>query len=138
MQQAHDFMKAAIKDFTVELFDKRVCTEWLLKQLHPDGAHCPGCGKPISSEKSLQNFWSLKRVFCKHCKKTFTALTGTMLNGIQMDLRTLFIMAAFLELGSDKKMIARLLKIHLETVRIWERKFKIMEGIGAKDGKTPE
>lgn len=132
MQQAHDFMKSIIDDFSVELFDERVCTEWILNKLHPEGASCPRCGKPITSEKCLQNFWSLKRVFCKECKGIFTALTGTMLNGIQMDLRTLFVMAVFLQLGTDKKVLAKLLKIHPETVRFWEKKFKIMEAMGVK------
>ncbi|MEK6545761.1 MAG: hypothetical protein AABZ28_04450, partial [Nitrospinota bacterium] len=72
-------------------------------------------------------FWSLKRVYCRHCKKVFTALTGTMLNGIQMDLRSIFAMGVFIGLGADRNTIAKLLKVHPETVRIWERKFKEME-----------
>jgi len=129
MQQAQGFIKSVIESFTVELFDERVCREWILNKLHPEGASCPGCGKPILSAKCLQNFWNLKRVFCKDCKKIFTALTGTMLNGIQMDLRTLFVMAVFLQLGADKKVIAKLLKIHPETVRFWEMKFKAWEAM---------
>ena len=129
MQQAQGFIKSVIESFTVELFDERVCREWILNKLHPEGASCPGCGKPILSAKCLQNFWNLKRVFCKDCKKIFTALTGTMLNGIQMDLRTLFVMAVFLQLGADRKVIAKLLKIHPETVRFWEMKFKAWEAM---------
>ena len=129
MQETQDFMKSVIENFTVELFDERVCREWILNKLHPEGASCPGCGKPILSAKCLQNFWNLKRVFCKDCKKIFTALTGTMLNGIQMDLRTLFVMAVFWQLGADKKVIAKLLKIHPETVRFWEMKFKAWEAM---------
>lgn len=135
MQQAHNFMKSIIENFTVESFDKRVCTEWILNKLHSEGASCPRCGKPILSEKGLQNFWSLKRVFCKDCKKIFTGLSGTALNGIQMDLRIFFIMAVFLQLGVDRKALANLLKIHPETIRFWERKFKVMEGMG-KDNHT--
>ena len=130
MQEAQDFIKSVFENFTVELFDERVCREWILNKLHPEGAFCPGCGKPILSAKCLQNFWSLKRVFCKDCKKIFTALTGTMLNGIQMDLRTLFVMAVFLQLGADRKVIAKLLKIHPETIRFWEMKFKAWEAMG--------
>src|SRR3989304_8616999 len=130
MQQAQGFIKSVIESFTVELFDERVCREWILNKLHPEGASCPGCGKPILSAKCLQNFWNLKRVFCKDCKKIFTALTGTMLNGIQMDLRTLFVMAVFLQLGADRKVIAKLLKIHPEAMGIWEMKFKAWEAMG--------
>lgn len=133
MQQAHNFMKSVIDNFTVELFDEKKCTAWILNKLHPEGASCPRCGKPITSEKGLQNFWSLKRVFCKECKGLFTALTGTAINGIQMNLRILFVMAVFLQLGTDRKVLAKLLKIHPETVRFWEKKFKIMEDMGAED-----
>jgi len=133
MQQTQGFIKSVIESFTVELFDERVCREWILNKLHPEGASCPGCGKPILSAKCLQNFWNLKRVFCKDCKKIFTALTGTMLNGIQMDLRTLFVMAIFLQLGADKKVIAKLLKIHTETVRLWKTRFKVWEAMGKEN-----
>jgi transposase-like protein len=135
MQQAQDFMKSVFENFTVELFDERVCTEWILNKLHPEGASCPRCFKPISSVKCLQNFWGLKRVFCKDCKKIFTSLTGTFLNGIQMDLRALFIMAIFLQLDVNKKTIAKLLKIHPETVRFWETKFRVWEAM-AKENTT--
>ncbi len=127
MQQTQDFMKSVIENFTVELFDERVCMEWILNKLHPEGASCPRCEKRILSAKCLQNFWSLKRVFCKDCKKIFTALTGTVLNGVQIDLRTLFVMAVFMQLGVDRKVIAKLLKIHPETVRSWETRFKVWE-----------
>lgn len=138
MQEAQGFMKSVIENFTVELFDERVCREWILNKLHLEGASCPGCGKPITSEKGLQNFWNLKRVFCKDCKKIFTALTGTMLNGIQMGLRTFFAMAIFLHLEIDKKEIAKLLKIHPETIRFWEMKFKAWEAMGKGDTSDGE
>lgn len=127
MQEAQDFIRFVNENFTVELFDEKKCTAWILNKLHPTGAYCPRCKEPIESDKSLQNFWSLKRVYCRHCKKVFTALTGTMLNGIQMSLRSIFAMGVFIGLGVDRNTIAKLLKIHPETVRIWEGKFKIIE-----------
>ncbi|HBO84012.1 MAG TPA: hypothetical protein DD641_03380 [Deltaproteobacteria bacterium] len=101
----------------------------VLKMIHPKGAHCPQCGKAIASDKGISNFYELKRVFCKHCKKIFTALTGTALNGMQLDVRTFYLLAVFLALKIDRKEIARLLNIHTETVRLWELKFKAFEEI---------
>src|SRR3990170_3549177 len=133
MQQTQGFIKSVIESFTVELFDERVCREWILNKLHPEGASCPGCGKPILSAKCLQNFWNLKRVFCKDCKKIFTGLTNSMLSGVRVDLRTFFVMAVFLQLGVEKKVISKLLKIHPETIRLWEMKFKAWEAMGKEN-----
>ena len=127
MQPSLDFFRKLKEESIVDFFDERVCRRWILQRLHPQCPHCPGCGKPITSEKGVVNFFEMKRVFCKHCKKIFTALTGTALNGIQIDLRTLYLLAVFLALKIDRKEIAMMLNIHIETVRVWEAKFKAFE-----------
>ena len=127
MQPALDFIKKVKDEFSVDFFDERKIRLWVLQRLHPEGVRCPGCGKLITSEKGVANFYELKRVFCKQCRKIFTALTGTALNGMQMDIRALYLLAVFLALKIDRKDIARMLKIHTETVRQWERKFKTFE-----------
>jgi len=129
MQDFKDFMKAIEETNLSEMFDENACRTWILQSIHPQGPHCPGCGKPIQSQKGLQNFWECRRVFCKHCKKLFTAATGTMIAGLQIDFRTLYVMAALLGLNVDKKRIATSLRIHPETVRLWEAKFKTVKDI---------
>src|SRR3989338_9834633 len=129
MQTPLDFMKKVKEEFSVDFFDEKVCRMAVLKMIHKEGPRCPQCGKAITSEKGIANFYELKRVFCKHCKKIFTALTGTAFNGMQLDLRTLYLLAVFLALKIDRKEIARMLNIHTETVRLWDSKFKAFEGI---------
>ena len=129
MQTPLDFTKKAKDDLSVDFFDEKACRIAVLKMIHKEGPRCPRCDKAITSERGIVNFYELKRVFCKHCKKIFTALTGTVLNGMQIDLRTLYLLAVFLALKIERKEIARMLKIHTETVRLWEFKFKAFEGL---------
>lgn len=131
MQPASDFFRKVNEEFSVDFFDEKACRMWILKRIHPEGPHCPRCGKAITNERGIANFYELKRVFCKHCKKIYTALTGTALNGMQIDLRTLYLLAVFLALKIDKKEIARMLDIHTETVRTWKAKFEAFEKMEA-------
>ena len=47
------------------LLDERLCREWVLHRLHPDGPRCPGCGtSPVSAAQLvgvasivLQGLW---------------------------------------------------------------------------------
>lgn len=129
MQPASNFFRKVNDEFSVDFFDERACRMWILQRLHPEGVHCPRCGKAITNIRGIANFYELKRVSCKHCKKLFSALTGTFLNGAQINLRVLFLLAVFLALKIDKKEIARMLNIHPETVNVWSAKFKEVEGL---------
>lgn len=130
MQDLKGFTKGIEEINLSEMLDENNCRKWILQRVHPQGPHCPGCDKPIQSQKGLQNFWEGKRVFCKHCNKLFTAATGTMLAGLQIDFRTLYFMAVLLGLKVDRKKIATSLRIHPDTVKQWEGKFKAFEEAG--------
>lgn len=123
MQTPLNFIGKVRNDFSTDFLDEKACRLWLLKSLHPEGARCPRCGKAIVSERGVARFHALERVFCKYCKKLFTGLTGTIFNGMQIDIRTVFAIILFSAFKIDKKEIARMLNISPETVAAWERKF---------------
>lgn len=59
----------ALKALTVDFFNEKACRDYVLRRLHPDGPQCPGCGRRVNNEISINNFWELRRCECKHCGK---------------------------------------------------------------------
>ena len=64
----------AVEAFSALFLDEKVCTLWVLKRLHPEGARCPECKAAVGYDDG--NFWEMKRCHCKECGKWFTATTG--------------------------------------------------------------
>ncbi|HSW38051.1 MAG TPA: hypothetical protein VLL97_01000 [Acidobacteriota bacterium] len=112
--------------FNVNFLDYDFSRIWILKRLHPSGAHCPGCGAAVPENK-LQRFWSNRRISCRACGKYFTALTGTFIAGCQLDFRGLVLLALLLALGVHDKQIAAIVGMSAENVRLWRRKFMAIE-----------
>ena len=115
----------ALEVFNANFLDYEFSRIWVLKRLHPDGAHCPGCAAPIPDHK-LQRFWSNGRLACRKCGKYFSALTGTFIAGCQIDFRNLVLMAVFLALGVHDSKIATITGMSAENVRLWRRKFMVI------------
>lgn len=113
----------AVAVFDAGFLNSSRCREWVLKQLHPGGVGCPDCGAAIT--EGLSPFDRRK---CKKCGKWFTALTGTFLHGAQLEPEQVFLLAVLSGLGVDKKEIARILGIHPDSVRLWQAKFRAVEG----------
>ena len=98
------------------------CRRGLIGLLHPGGGRCPGCGEPVG-EHQLDSWHGLKRLRCGRCGRFFTAASGTVLSGCKLDWRVVFLIAAFLALGLEVKVIARTLGVSEETVRLWRGRF---------------
>ena len=118
--------------FNVNFLDYEFSRIWILKRLHPAGAHCPGCGAAVPKKK-LQRFWSNKRISCPDCRKYFTALTGTFVSGCQLDFGGMVLLALLLALGVHDKQIAAIFGMSAENVRLWRIKFNIQERMKSKD-----
>ncbi len=121
--------KQALSALSVKFFSDYECRGWIIKNLHPEGAFCPGCRKEILDETTLSNYWNGRRCKCKSCGKWFSAFSGTFLQECQMDERKIFILAILTELNLHKNEIARILDINPATVRIWQGKFKALNQI---------
>jgi hypothetical protein len=119
-----------LKSFNATFLDEAACRTWILKGLHGDNAHCPGCGIIILDAKRLQHFWFGERLTCQdqpRCKKHFTALTETFFTHCHMTFSEMFLMMFLLGAGFKDRLIAEKLKISQESVRLWRLKFKAME-----------
>lgn len=117
----------ALEALSANFFREDACRDWLLKTLHPDGAHCPGCGTRLEDKKSVHNFWNLRRCECKVCKKWFSATSGTILHGAQLNMRQTFLLIFLLSLGIDDRKIAEICGISSGTVRLWRMRFSVVE-----------
>ena len=114
--------------FSAEVLDEDTCRRLILETLHPSGAHCPGCGKPIRDETTLKNFWACDRATCKECGRWFTAVTSTFMQSARLNFKEivlLALLAEFLESGIDIRDIANRVGVSPETVRHWIRRFDI-------------
>ena len=119
--------EAVLKAFTVECLREDACCDYILKTLHPDGAHCPACGMRLEDETTVKNFWELKRCECKVCNRWFSATIGTILHNSQLDMRQFFVLATFLPLGMPVEEVARIVGISPGTVRLWKIKLSQTE-----------
>ena len=117
-----------IREFRACFLSESACRDWVMKRIHPTGAYCPGCHVAIP-EKSLQRFWNSQRVKCCQCNKFFDARTGTFLSGCQMDYREVILLAVLLTPDITDKIIADILNISAENVRLWRNKFEALEKI---------
>ena len=108
--------------FTPEFLDLDRCREWILNQLHRNGAVCPGCGSSIKDEQRLVRFWSGKRLSCPSCGKKFTALTGTFLSGSSLDFRDIFFLIQALGYGARATDTAKRIGCDPKTVTNWRNK----------------
>ena len=110
--------------FRAGFLDEDACRQWILGTIHGTASvHCPGCQAELEG-RALQRFWEGTRVCCRHCRKFFTALTGTFLAGCHMSYSEVILLAVFLHFGIHHREIARILNVSPETVRLWDVKFR--------------
>lgn len=115
-----------VKDFSANFLDETFCVRYLLQKLHPSDLRCTYCNKAFTDKTTLDNFAALKRCQCKFCKRWFTALTGTFLQGSQLNLREIIILMLFTFYEISHAEIARVLSVHPDTVKLWQRKIKLL------------
>ena len=111
------------RKFCAGFLDEAQCRSWILERLHPKGAFCPECGQELTG-RCKDRFWVNERVRCPECGKQFSALKGTMFQGIHMNFGTIMLLALFLGMNQPARRVATLLSVDQETVRIWRRKFE--------------
>ena len=116
--------KSGAIECVVSMLDVHMCREWVLQQLHPDGAYCPGCDKKIDGDDALDNFWEERRTYCKFCHKQFTARTDTAINGTGLDMREIYLFCLLVEFAVLDKRIAEVLGIHPDSVGNWKRRIE--------------
>jgi len=115
------------REFGPAFLDEDLCRYWIIKHLHPEAPPaCPSCQANIS-DRSLPKFWEGDRIYCNACGKFFTALTGTFLSGCHLNFSGMFLLAAFLGLGIRSDLIADKLSLSVESVRLWQKKYKAIE-----------
>lgn len=115
--------------FNAEYLVESFCRYWVIEHLHPRKMFsCPECGTAVP-ENLVRSFWEAKRIECGQCGKWFTALTGTFLSGCHMNFQEIVLFALLIGLGVQDKEVARIMKISVESVRLWRLKFKELEKI---------
>ena len=112
--------------------DEAACREHILQAVHGTDARCPGCDVRIQDTSTLKNFWGGKRCVCKRCGRWFTALSGTFLQGMQLDFRTVLLIAVLADCphpGLNVSYIARLAGVSPKTVRIWLQRLRLYNSV---------
>ncbi len=116
--------EVALHEFSSRVLSEEACRLWILQRLHPAGAFCPNCQTALKRRAEL-SFWEGKRTYCKFCEKQFSVTTGTILANISMNMREVFLLLVLIAMKVDKKEIARILNIHPDSVKNWEKRLNI-------------
>ena len=67
-----------------DLLDEDRCYAWLLRNLHPEGLHCPnGHDLPPDQCPHTRNRAPVVEYRCRQCHRVFNVFTNTALNGIR-------------------------------------------------------
>ena len=105
-------------------FSERRCREWLVSELHPEGAFCPSCGHDHNSESVLQLVYSLKRIRCRSCGRKFSAYSGTVFEHTRLGPRQIVAMLTLFRMGRSNAEIARAANMNRSTVSRWRYFFR--------------
>ncbi len=124
MKTVADLMMEIRNGFSVDMLDEERCRAFFTKKLHPEGVFCPSCGAAVTSEKRLLAFWALRRVSCSSCARSFSALTGTALNGIGIEFRALYLLLLLVDLGVQPNKVSRQIGISNGAAYLWASKAK--------------
>lgn len=134
-EPAQNMDKTAVFDITnaAEYFCNRFLhdpssDEIVTMFLHSHGAACPYCNTRIESARAIKSFYNFKRSNCKTCGKWFTATTKTILQGCH-NPRAMFLVAVLTPLGVDAAKLGKLLNIHPDSIRQWQKKFRAIAKI---------
>ncbi len=114
------------KSFNPDFFDMEYCRRWVLDRIHPDGPRCPSCSGDLTpvSEKS---FYDGRKVVCRHCKKRFTAMTGTFLSGTHLTYKEIVLVLLLFHLRVETTEIMKHASLSRDTLNIYRRKFATLQ-----------
>src|SRR4029450_4371657 len=93
-------------DFPItELLDDSVSLMWLERHLHPDGLHCPRCGRTARRLFRAQGHFPAYR--CRVCDGYYTLLTGTVFEKTRQRPGTLVLLLRGVAKGEPTARLAR-------------------------------
>lgn len=124
MKTIPDLMLEVTNEFSIEMLNEEACRNWFLKKIHPDGVFCPHCHGEVTSEKRRTRFWEMLRTTCPLCSRSFSAVTGTELNGIGIDFRALYLLLFMVNNGAKPINICKQLRISSGAAYVWANKAK--------------
>lgn len=124
MQAIARVLEEVKEGFRLDLLSEESCRNWFLQRVHPEGAFCPKCRAGVPGEKSKQSFWKMRRVKCTSCRVMFNAATDTVLEGLKIDFRELYILLFMTGCGLSIYQVAEKIGVSHQTVRAWESKFR--------------
>jgi len=113
------------------MIDEGAAREWFLRQMHPDGPACPGCGSRDLSDRQRISFEHGGRVRCAVCDRFFTNRTGTIFEGSAITWENLYLLLALVGLGWSFERVALCVGVHRDTVRRWIKRIE-----GGNDGRN--
>jgi transposase-like protein len=106
-------------DFPItELLDDSLCSLWLERHLHPNGARCPHCASP--ARRLFREQGSFPAYRCRTCDGYYTLLTGTVFEKTRQRPSTLVLRLRGLAKGEPTVRLARELGLsrkQLQTLR---------------------
>lgn len=119
---------AALAVFSPDMLDHHLINAWVYDKLHPgDVICCPACGDQIKSDRACSTFEFGGRVCCPSCKKFFTNRTDTILHGSQLSFGQVYLIAVLSALKVERREIARIVGLHPDSIRNWEKIFTALE-----------
>lgn len=124
MKTVQDMMLKIKEEFSIDMLSEDACREWFLGKIHAEGVRCPGCNREITTKRKLQTFWDMRRVNCPFCSRSFSAVTGTPLNGIGIEYRALYLLLFMAAHGVHVNTIAKQLGISTGAAYLWANKAK--------------
>ncbi len=108
----------------VRFLDENICRFMLLDVLHPEGPRCPECQAKVRNSQE-SHFWHGHLLRCRHCGKSFTGRTGTLLANKSLQSREIVLMLWLMNRGESDMQIAGEIGCNRETVRLWRRELGI-------------
>jgi transposase-like protein len=124
MKTIRALMMEVMGEFSIELMEETACRDFFLRKLHPMGVFCPECKSEVISSRLLESFWNMQRIHCRDCGRSFSAVTGTVLNGIGIEWRALYMLLFLVGCGVRTNQISRPLGISNGAAYLWANKAK--------------
>ena len=124
MKTIQSLMVELMDEFSIDLLDETACRDFFLRTLHSAGVSCPECRAEVSSLRRLESFWNMQRICCQVCGRTFSAVSGTALNGIGIEFRALYMLLFLVGHGVRANKIAKPLGISSGAAYLWANKAK--------------
>jgi len=114
-----------------DICDEPASAERVLRQLYPDGATHASCGARIQGRRALETFWRGERTYCSGCDQKFSPTAGTILENSRLTFRQYEKLMLCLSLGCSEQRTAQVAGLHIDSVRSWISKLRILGVLGA-------